>query len=420
MGSYRGSWAGVSGYVEQGEEPLDTALKEVEEETGLKLDRGALLKSGEPLPVYDKVKKVLWLVHPFLFKAPTGRITLDWEHEAYAWIKPAALKNYSTVPRLADALERVKPHTFKLSRILSSYLKEIKDDSTHGSSWLAARAAEILQAASDSSKYSKVDEYIRFLKFYAKKLAEARPSMLAVENAVVYLLGRIIEGYDKALELNALKDLLRRAVSRWLKVKEEAFNECVEHTSHLFEEECKVLTHSYSSTILEALKKAASEKKGIKVYVSESRPRYEGRAMAKELAESGCDVTLITDASIGYFIKDVDVAVVGADTILADGSVVNKIGTYLLALSASKVGVPFYVAAETIKIGVRTLFAKPVLEERSPAEVFKDFSNLKVRNIYFDVTPADLVTKIVCEHGLIEASRAFGYAAEALKLAYFP
>ncbi|MFN3621544.1 MAG: NUDIX domain-containing protein [Nitrososphaerales archaeon] len=420
VGSYRGAWAGVSGYVEQGEEPLHTALKEVMEETGLKLDKCALLKRGEPLPAYDKVKDVLWLVHPFLFKAPTDNIRLDWEHETYAWIKPEALKHYSTVPRLADALERFKPPAFKLSKTLSGYLKEIKKDSTHGSSWLAARAARILQAASDSSTYSKVDTYIQFLKFYAKRLAEARPSMLAIENTVAYLLGRIMEGYSKTLDLNALKALLKRAVSKWLKAKDAAFKRCVKHTSDIFEEKCKVITHSYSSTVLEALKQAATKNKGIKVYVSESRPRYEGRTMAKRLAESGCNVTIITDASIGHLIKDANVALVGADTILADGSVINKMGTYLLALSASKAGVPFYVAAETLKIGVRTLFSKPVLEERSPTEVFKNAPNLKARNIYFDVTPADLVTKIICEHGLIEVSKVYEYAVETLRLSYFP
>ncbi|MEM3387201.1 MAG: NUDIX domain-containing protein [Nitrososphaerales archaeon] len=420
VGTYRGAWAGVSGYVEQGEEPLDTALKEVVEETGLKLDRGALLKRGAPLPAYDKVKDVLWLVHPFLFKAPTNKIRLDWEHETYAWIKPEAVKHYSTVPRLADALERVKPPAFKLDKTLSSYLKEIKQDSTHGSSWLAARAARILQVASDSSTYSSVDQYVQFLKFYAKMLAEARPSMLAIENTIIYLLGALMEGYSKTPDLTTLKDLLRRAVSEWLKIKEVAFKKCVENTSNLFEEECKVITHSYSSTVLEALKQASSKNRGITVYVSESRPRYEGRIMAKKLAESRCDVTLITDASIGHFIKDADVAVVGADTISADGSIINKVGTYLLALSAYKANVPFYVAAETLKIGVRTLFAKPVLEEHSPTEVFKGSPSLKARNIYFDVTPADLVTKIICEDGLIEVSKAYEYAVKALRLSYFP
>ncbi len=419
VGSYQGAWAGISGYIEEGEQPLDTALKEIEEETGLKIGKEALLKVGEPIPAYDKDKDVLWLVHPFLFKAPTNKIRLDWEHETYAWIKPKEIKRYNTVPRLRDTLERVKPCAFKLNRRLQNYLKEIKSDLTHGSSWLAARAAEILLEASDSFKKGDVEDYVSFLKFYAKKIANARPSMLAIENAIVYLVGRVMEGYSRNLDLEALKELLRSEVKNWLRAKDEAFKRCVEHTTNLFKEGSKVLTHSFSSTVLEALKKASSKVK-LEIYVTESRPLYEGRAMAKELAKSGCEVTLITDASIGYFTKEVDLALTGADTISADGSVINKMGTYLLALAAKKASIPFYVTAETLKIGVSTLFSKPKLEERSPSQVYRALKGLKVRNIYFDITPPDLVTKIICEHGFVEPEKVHDYAVEAFKASYFP
>jgi len=419
VGSYQGSWAGVSGYVEEDEQPLDTALKEVEEETGLKIGREALLKIGEPLPAYDREKDVLWLVHPFLFKAPTSRIRLDWEHETYVWVKPNEIKQYKTVPRLADALERVKPRTYKMNKRLRSRLKEIEDDLTHGSSWLAAKAAMVIQDASDSFKKGGVGDYISFLKFYSKELAGTRPSMLAIENVVAYLLGRVIEGYSRNLDLEALKETLRREVKEWLGAKDEAFKRCVENTVNLVKDTSKVLTHSFSNTILEALKKASSQNR-LEVYVTESRPLCEGRSMAKTLAKSGCKVFIITDASIGHFTKEVDLAITGADAISADGSVINKIGTYLLALAAHRANIPFYVAAETLKISVRTLFTKPTLEERSPTQVYKGSKNLMARNIYFDVTPADLVTKIVCEQGLIDPSKVYDYAVEALRASYFP
>ena len=419
VGSYQGAWAGVSGYVEENEQPLDTALKEVEEETGLKIGKEALLKIGEPLPAYDKEKDVLWLVHPFLFKASTNRIRLDWEHETYAWIRPNEIKRFKTVPRLADALERVKPSKCKLNKRLLSRLKEIKDDLTHGSSWLAAKAATIIQEASDSFKKGEVDDYISFLKFYAKELAGTRPSMLAIENTVAFLLGRVIEEYNRTPDLEVLKETLRREVKEWLRAKDEAFRRCVENTVNLFKDGSRVLTHSFSSTVLEALKKASSQNR-LEVYVTESRPLCEGRVMAKMLVKSGCKVTIITDASIGHFAKEVDLAITGADAISADGSIINKMGTYLLALAAHRVNIPFYVAAETLKISVRTLFAKPTLEERTPTQIHKGSKNLMVRNIYFDITPPDLVTNIVCERGLINPSKVYDYAVEALRASYLP
>ncbi len=420
VGSYPGVWAGVSGYIERDEEPLETALKEVREETGLSLGKEALVARGEPLPAYDREKDVLWLVYTFLFKAPTDRIRLDWEHQNHTWVRPNEIRRYSTVPRLSDALERVKPQAQRISKRLRIYLKEMEGDVVHGSSLLASRAAEMLCAASDSFRGVDVEDYLSFLKRYARMLAKTRPSMLTIENALIYLLGRVMEGYEKGLGVDDLKALLRGALKRWLASKEDAFKNCVEYASMLLKDGYRAITHSYSSTVLEAFKKAAAEGKHIEVYVSESRPRFEGRMLAKRLAESGCKATLITDAALGHYTKDADLALVGADCILADGSVVNKVGTYLLALASSRAGIPFYAAAETLKIGVRSLFSQPVLEERAVGEALRGLRGVKAKNLYFDVTPADLVTSIVCEYGAIRVNRVYELAEAAFRSSYFP
>lgn len=102
VGSYRGRWAGISGYIEGNETPLEAAQREIREETGIK--DAKLVKQGEPLVVRDKGVK--WVVHPFLFDSPTANVTLDWEHQSYRWIKPENLGKLKTVPGLGEALER--------------------------------------------------------------------------------------------------------------------------------------------------------------------------------------------------------------------------------------------------------------------------------------------------------------------------
>jgi 8-oxo-dGTP diphosphatase len=106
VGSYRGKWAGVSGYIES--TPDEQALTEIEEETSLKRDDVELLKKGEPLAVEDEGLGTRWLIHPYRFRIKDrDKIKIDWEHKESRWIKPADIDNYPTVPRLKEALARV-------------------------------------------------------------------------------------------------------------------------------------------------------------------------------------------------------------------------------------------------------------------------------------------------------------------------
>ena len=108
VGSYRGMWAGVSGHVEQGETPLETALKEIGEETGIPAESLELLREGGQMKVVDNVSGITWLVHTFLFLSThAGEVELDWEHEEYRWIEPAAIDDYQTVDGLADGMRSV-------------------------------------------------------------------------------------------------------------------------------------------------------------------------------------------------------------------------------------------------------------------------------------------------------------------------
>lgn len=103
VGTFRCKWAGVSGYIEKGERPVDTAFKEIREETGLSGSNVALVREGAPLPIAF----TNFIVHPFLFECKRGRIRLDWEHTAHRWIRPSGLGRFGTVPGLKAALKSV-------------------------------------------------------------------------------------------------------------------------------------------------------------------------------------------------------------------------------------------------------------------------------------------------------------------------
>ncbi len=166
-------------------------------------------------------------------------------------------------------------------------------------------------------------------------------------------------------------------------------------------------------TALGVVRSARDQGKRISVIANETRPFLQGaRLTAWELVQERIPVTLITDSMAGHLMQQgkVDLVIVGADRIAANGDVANKIGTYTLAVLASRHGIPFYVAAplSTIDLGMRDGSAIPI-EERKADEV-TGYDGIRwaaegvdVCNPAFDVTPAELVTALITERGVARA-----------------
>jgi len=104
VSTYRGRWAGVSGYLEENETPLERAMKEIEEETGLKNNEIKLIREGEVMEFIDENNGRIWRVHPFLFEVKRKKIKIDWEHEEYRWIDVEDIDKYETVPGLKKVI----------------------------------------------------------------------------------------------------------------------------------------------------------------------------------------------------------------------------------------------------------------------------------------------------------------------------
>lgn len=165
----------------------------------------------------------------------------------------------------------------------------------------------------------------------------------------------------------------------------------------------RVLTHCHSSAVSEILKAAREDGVDFELFLTETRPRYQGRITAREMAEAGVKATMLVDSAVRTFLKRVDIVLVGSDAITSEGNVINKIGTSLIALAAQEARTPFYVATELFKFDPQTIHGDfEVIEERSPDEVWADPpEGLTIRNPAFDVTRRDYIHGIICEEGVI-------------------
>lgn len=163
-------------------------------------------------------------------------------------------------------------------------------------------------------------------------------------------------------------------------------------------------------TALGVIREAHKSGKSVDVYVDETRPRLQGaRLTAFELVEGKIPATLIVDSVAATLIRDgnVDIILVGADRIAANGDTANKIGTYILSVLASNRNVPFYVVAPTSTIDMEIAMGTEIeVEERSPDEVKEINGSLiapedvPVYNPSFDVSPAENITGIITEKGI--------------------
>lgn len=362
--TYPGSWGTVTGYIEH-EDAEDSARMEIHEETGL--DNVVLARRGEPFTVPDASLDREWQVHPFLFDAFEREVQLNEETERAEWTTPTAIRRRPTVPDLWHSYDRVRPTP-----------NTIGTDDEHGSAYISLRALEVLRDEAGLAATSERD--FDTVRTVASELLAARPSMAALRNRV----NRVMAAADTA---NEVEDAAISEIEDAIEADRTAARLAKETVSG------HVLTHSRSGTVFDALRIFGGE-----VTVAESRPAREGIDVAEMLATEDISVRICTDAAMGHVLGsgEVDTVLVGADTVLPDGRVLNKTGTRSIAILADREDVPCYVVTASDKISTD----ETVHLESGPTEVVYDGSaEIEVINPTFDVTPAEYVTAVITERG---------------------
>ncbi|MCX8188096.1 MAG: ribose 1,5-bisphosphate isomerase [Nitrososphaeria archaeon] len=297
--------------------------------------------------------------------------------------------------------------------ILEKTFNDIRQMRVRGAGRIARAAVKALEEYSLTLNVSTKEEFIKSLENAGEYLKSSRPTAVSLPNAINYVISNFKR---KAHELENR--------SSWIEAFKILCEDFIEKSINAIEKIGVIgakrvrdgdilLTHCNSEAALSVILSAHKLGKNIKVYCTETRPKLQGLTSASILSKNGVEVTLIVDSAVRYFMNKVDQVIVGADAITANGAIVNKIGTSLIALAAKEARSRFMVAAESYKISPQTFYGDLIIiEERPKYEIVsKDWlsqnKGVKVSNPAFDITPAEYIDAIITEIGIFPPQGVF-------------
>jgi len=352
-------WDGLSTPLDETGEIVDAARRLVRSTTGLSELR--LAYAGESVTVEGRT------IHPVLFDSPSRETDIDGV-EVAEWVAATEILARKTVAGLWAAYEQVAPSAMTISA-----------DTVHGAAALSIRALEALRdRAAVASEFEAVADT-------ARELRDARPSMAVLANRI----NRVMSSAEQSPQ--AVCDRAIGEIATALDADASAAATAADRLDG------PIATLSWSGTVKDALVELDAS-----VTIAEARPDCEGLELAESLSTAGLDVTVTTDAALPAVLSDraFGAVLVGADTVLPNGDVINKVGTRALALAADRADVPVYVAAARDKLAVDDTFHR---EEGSPQAVYDGPEPIAVRNPVFDLTPGELIEGVVTENGLLDS-----------------
>ncbi|MBU1204356.1 MAG: S-methyl-5-thioribose-1-phosphate isomerase [Nanoarchaeota archaeon] len=276
-------------------------------------------------------------------------------------------------------------------------VNRIKNLKVQGAENVAIEAVKSLKEVVKESKSKNIAGILAEVHHAKNILFLTRPTEPCMRNALNYVLHDL--NYDDPVEL---------AKEVCLKVDEvlERFDKnqmiIAQIGSRKIGNGTVVFTHCHSSTILEILKEAKKQGKKFEVHNTETRPLYQGRVTAKEIAKLGIPVIHFVDAAARFALKKADLMLIGADAITTEGKVINKIGSELYAEIANKYDIPVYACSDSWKFDAETVFGyETEIEKRKGNEIWKNPpKGITVNNFAFEKVSPSLITGIISELGI--------------------
>jgi len=226
-----------------------------------------------------------------------------------------------------------------------------------------------------------------------KILLKTRPTEPCLRNVLNYIMFGLDEGDFTSIQ---------RRVNEVMEHFEKSDEKIAEIGAKKINNGGVIFTHCHSSAVIEILKKAKKQGKRFQVHNTETRPLFQGRKTAKELALAGIPVVHYVDSAARLALKHADLMLIGADAISSEGKIINKIGSELFAEYADKQGIPIYSCMDSWKFDPKTIFGyEEKIEEREGKEVWATApKGIKVDNHAFERVESELVTGVISELGI--------------------
>jgi translation initiation factor eIF-2B subunit delta len=273
--------------------------------------------------------------------------------------------------------------------------EEIRSMRTHSSSVVAANAAHALEELLDR-EYPSVEAYLQELEHNSSALRRANPSHASLVTTQREIVEAVRDADPETVD--AAKARTEGAIEEVVSTIETAKHGAAEEAASTLRDGQAILTHDYSTTVLEALEAAARDGAHLEVYVTEARPRHLGRKTARVLGEiDRIETTLIVDSAAGHYLSEVDQVLVGMDCIVED-TLYNRVGTYPIAATAADQDVPVAVAGSSAKVVEEGFRFEN--DYRPDSEVIREPpEGFHVGNPAYDATPIRLVDALYTEAG---------------------
>ena len=275
-------------------------------------------------------------------------------------------------------------------------IKDIKDLKIQGAENVAKASLLATQSILKNSKAKTAHHLITELNYIKGLLFNSRPTEPCMHTTLNCLLTGLdhksLERTKKQLKTNI------KSVSKHFSLVEKKITEM---GAKKIKRKSIIFTHCHSSTVINILL-AAKKKHAFEVHNTETRPLYQGRITAEQLAKKGIKITHYVDSAARYALQKADLFLIGADAITSEGDVVNKVGSGLFAEIAHKHKIPVYVCSNSWKFDTRTTHRADVpIENRSPKEVWPGHpKKVKIENPAFETIESHLITGIISELGI--------------------
>lgn len=287
----------------------------------------------------------------------------------------------------------------KVAEHVTNLIQPIKDDLLSGAAEIALRAITVFQSVLSGDQISP-EQVKSNLTYTAKSLIDAQPAM-----APLFHLGNdVLLAIENAQTVEEIRNRTDSALAKFEKMLCASASTIADIAYDLIDPGELIFAYSFSSTVVSALLNARARGRFFRVVCTEARPSMEGRKLASRLASGGIEVIHTFDNAMGLVLGNCSAAFMGCDCIARPG-VVNKVGSWMLAVACRELNVPLYALSGTEKFVTDERLFEFEKHERPGVEVWDNTpKGVAVLNQQFDLVPFNLLTGLVTEKGILKES----------------